>query len=107
VLLDIGMPHLNGYEVAQAIRGTPWGAGVYLIAATGWGQEKDKKLAHEAGFDVHLTKPIDFKQLRELVENRAKAGMADSLAHSHSRASGNLGNSGITSENPGFPLSRE
>jgi CheY-like chemotaxis protein/nitrogen-specific signal transduction histidine kinase len=107
VLLDIGMPHLNGYEVAQAIRGTPWGAGVYLIAATGWGQEKDKKLAHEAGFDVHLTKPIDFKQIKELVENRAKAGMADSLAHSHSRESGNLGDSGITSKNPGFPLSRE
>lgn len=75
MLLDIGMPHLNGYEVAQAIRAASWGTGVYLIAATGWGQEKDKKLAHEAGFDVHLTKPIDFKQLKELVENRAKAGM--------------------------------
>jgi DNA-binding response OmpR family regulator len=45
---------------------------MYLIAATGWGQEKDKKLAEEAGFDVHLTKPIDFRQLKELVESHAK-----------------------------------
>jgi signal transduction histidine kinase/CheY-like chemotaxis protein len=72
LLLDIGMPHLNGYEVARAIRAAPWGAGMCLIAATGWGQEKDKKLAEEAGFDVHLTKPIDFRQLRELVESHAK-----------------------------------
>ncbi|HVW65170.1 MAG TPA: GAF domain-containing protein [Nitrosospira sp.] len=72
MLLDIGMPHLNGYKVARAVRAAPWGAGIYLIAATGWGQEKDKKLAEEAGFDVHLTKPINFKQLRELIENCAK-----------------------------------
>jgi signal transduction histidine kinase/CheY-like chemotaxis protein len=72
ILLDIGMPHLNGYEVARAIRAAPWGADMYLIAATGWGQEKDKKLAEEAGFDVHLTKPIDFRQLKELVESHAK-----------------------------------
>ena len=71
ILLDIGMPHLDGYEVARAIRTAPWGAGMYLIAATGWGQEKDKKLAEEAGFDAHLTKPINFTQLRELVESHA------------------------------------
>ncbi len=68
VLLDIGMPHLNGYEVARKIRAAPWGANMRLFAATGWGQEKDKILAKEAGFDVHLTKPIDFKQLLTLVE---------------------------------------
>ena len=68
VLLDIGMPHLNGYEVARKIRAAPWGANMRLFAATGWGQEKDKILAKEAGFDVHLTKPIDFKQLLALVE---------------------------------------
>jgi len=89
MLLDIGMPHLSGYEVARAIRATPWGAGIYLIAATGWGQEKDKKLAEEAGFDVHLTKPINFKQLRELVENHAKKGIPDPFCHS--RESGNPG----------------
>lgn len=72
MLLDIGMPHLSGYEVARAIRAAPWGARMYLIAATGWGQEKDKKLAEEAGFDVHLTKPIDFRQLKELVDSHTK-----------------------------------
>lgn len=89
MLLDIGMPHLSGYEVARAIRATPWGVGIYLIAATGWGQEKDKKLAKEAGFDVHLTKPINFRQLRELVENHAKKGIPDPFCHS--RESGNPG----------------
>lgn len=67
-LLDIGMPHLNGYEVAREIRSAPWGENMRLFAATGWGQEKDKNLAKQAGFDVHLTKPIDFKQLLALIE---------------------------------------
>jgi len=67
-LLDIGMPYLNGYEVAREIRAALWGANMRLFAATGWGQEKDKMLAKEAGFDVHMTKPIDFKQLLALIE---------------------------------------
>lgn len=67
-LLDIGMPHLSGYEVARKIRASPWGVDMRLFAATGWGQEKDKMLAKEAGFDVHMTKPIDFKQLLWLIE---------------------------------------
>lgn len=66
-LLDIGMPYLNGYEVAREIRSASWGANMRLFAATGWGQEKDKNLAKEAGFDVHMTKPIDFKQLLALI----------------------------------------
>ncbi|MBA4141963.1 MAG: GAF domain-containing protein [Nitrosospira sp.] len=69
-LLDIGMPHLSGYEVARIIRAAPWGANMRLIAATGWGQEKDKKLAEEAGFNAHLTKPIEFKQLLALLEEQ-------------------------------------
>ncbi|MDQ3186401.1 MAG: GAF domain-containing protein [Pseudomonadota bacterium] len=74
-LLDIGMPHLSGHEVAREIRAAPWGGNMRLFAATGWGQEKDKKLAKEAGFDVHLTKPIDFKQLLALIdEYGAKQG---------------------------------
>ncbi|PTR10792.1 signal transduction histidine kinase [Nitrosospira sp. Nsp5] len=71
-LLDIGMPYLNGYEVARQIRSAPWGANMRLFAATGWGQEKDKKLAREAGFDVHMTKPIDFKQLLALIEEHGR-----------------------------------
>lgn len=74
-LLDIGMPYLNGYEVARKIRAAPWGTNMRLIAATGWGQEKDKVLAKEAGFDVHLTKPIDFKQLLSILgEHGTKNG---------------------------------
>ncbi|WON73774.1 ATP-binding protein [Nitrosospira sp. Is2] len=69
-LLDIGMPHLSGYEVARQIRAAPWGSAIRLIAATGWGQEKDKKLAEEAGFDAHLTKPINFKDLLALIADQ-------------------------------------
>jgi PAS domain S-box-containing protein len=75
VLLDIGMPQLNGYEVARALRQEPWGAGITLIALTGWGQESDRQKAIDAGFDRHLTKPIDPGALESLLAestNRAK-----------------------------------
>jgi len=58
VLLDIGMPHLNGYEAARRIRAETWGQDTLLIALTGWGQEEDKRRAAEAGFDRHFTKPV-------------------------------------------------
>jgi CheY-like chemotaxis protein len=67
-VLDIGMPDLNGYELARRIRAAPWGHDITLFAATGWGQEKDKRLAEEAGFDVHLTKPIDPDKLEALID---------------------------------------
>ncbi len=63
-LLDIGLPDLNGYELARRLRATEHGRRMRLIAATGWGQEKDRQLAFDAGFDHHLTKPIDFERLR-------------------------------------------
>ena len=66
-LLDIGLPDYNGYELARRLRALPVGLDVTLIAATGWGQEKDRTLALDAGFDHHLTKPIDFEQLRMLL----------------------------------------
>ncbi len=66
-LLDIGMPGLDGYEVARRIRREPWGRDILLIAMTGWGQEKDKREASEAGFDSHLTKPVDVEQLERLI----------------------------------------
>jgi signal transduction histidine kinase len=66
-LLDIGMPRANGYEVARHIRGQPWGRDMVLIALTGWGQESDRRRSHEAGFDNHLTKPVDPHVLDELL----------------------------------------
>lgn len=59
ILMDIGMPRLNGYQAARTIRAQPGGRDVILIALTGWGQEEDKRRTAEAGFDAHLTKPID------------------------------------------------
>ncbi|MDB5897685.1 MAG: hypothetical protein JWP41_1287, partial [Ramlibacter sp.] len=67
VVLDIGMPGLNGYEVARRIRAEPWGARSYLVAATGWGQENDRRKATDAGFDLHLTKPFDPAELAGVV----------------------------------------
>ncbi len=63
VLLDIGMPKLNGYEAARQIRLDPWGRSLFLVALTGWGQGNDRALAREAGFDLHLVKPVDPKLL--------------------------------------------
>ncbi|HEV2268107.1 MAG TPA: PAS domain S-box protein [Steroidobacteraceae bacterium] len=71
LLLDIGMPELNGYQLAQRIRGTSWGRRALLIAITGWGQEQDKQRALAAGFDQHLTKPIDPNGLEGLLQRAA------------------------------------
>ncbi|MFO0877463.1 MAG: ATP-binding protein [Gemmataceae bacterium] len=67
ILLDIGMPRLDGYETARRIRSEPWGKGVVLVAQTGWGQEEDKRRSREAGFDSHLVKPIDPAGLEKLL----------------------------------------
>jgi CheY-like chemotaxis protein len=67
VLLDVGLPLRNGYEVARMIRGEPWGRHMVLIALTGWGQEQDRRQSREAGFDHHLVKPVDPKVLMTLV----------------------------------------
>jgi len=67
MLLDIGLPDIDGYALAHRIRGSHWGQGLALVALTGWGQEADKRRAHEAGFDHHLTKPVTFQQLDRLL----------------------------------------
>jgi signal transduction histidine kinase len=67
VLLDIGMPGMDGYEVARSIRAQPWGADMLLIAQTGWGQEEDRRRTREAGFDAHMTKPLDHARLMSLM----------------------------------------
>ncbi len=68
-LLDIGMPRLNGYEVAREIRAQPWGRDMLLIAVTGWGQSEDKRRAKDAGFDLHFTKPLDLDALSTFLAN--------------------------------------
>jgi PAS domain S-box-containing protein len=63
VLLDLGLPHLNGHEVARRLRAYSWGRSACLIALTGWGQEDDVRRSREAGFDEHFTKPVDPEML--------------------------------------------
>jgi CheY-like chemotaxis protein len=67
ILLDIGLPKLNGFEVARKIREQPWGQAMVLVALTGWGQEEDRRRSREAGFNHHLTKPVDLDTLSELL----------------------------------------
>ncbi|HYF40838.1 MAG TPA: PAS domain S-box protein, partial [Ramlibacter sp.] len=67
-LLDIGMPDLSGHEVARRLRATDWGKAMILIAATGWGQEADVRQSLEAGFDAHLTKPLNVGRVRALLD---------------------------------------
>ena len=68
VVLDIGMPDMSGYQVAERIRVEAWGKDVTLVAVTGWGQEEDKRRALAAGFDHHMTKPIDPVDLGKLID---------------------------------------
>jgi CheY-like chemotaxis protein len=72
VLLDIGMPEMDGYEVAQHIRQREDSAGILLIALTGWGQDEDRRRTREAGFDHHLVKPADISSLQALLASQAK-----------------------------------
>jgi signal transduction histidine kinase len=59
ILLDIGMPRMNGYDACRRLREQPWGAGVFIAALTGWGQDEDKRRSREAGFDRHIVKPVE------------------------------------------------
>jgi PAS domain S-box-containing protein len=76
VLLDIGLPRLNGYEAARKIRAQPWGQRPILVAMTGWGQDEDRCRAAEAGFNEHLVKPLDLDVLMDLVARSGAAGHA-------------------------------
>ena len=75
VLLDIGMPNLDGYDACRRIRQQPWGQGMFLIALTGWGQEEDRRRTEEAGFNQHMVKPVDPAVLMKLLASlSAKQG---------------------------------
>ena len=67
VLMDIGLPGLNGYEVAKRIRQQPVLNNILLVAMTGYGQETDRQRSQESGFDHHLVKPVDFGKLQEIL----------------------------------------
>ena len=67
VLLDIGLPTLDGHEVCRRVREQPWGKDIVVIALTGWGQEDDRRKSEEAGFNGHLVKPVDYDKLLELL----------------------------------------
>ena len=67
ILLDLGMPGMNGYAVCEEIRSRPWGRSVLMVAQTGWGQAQDRARTLESGFDAHLTKPIDPEEVQEML----------------------------------------
>jgi CheY-like chemotaxis protein len=67
ILCDLGLPGMSGYEVAAALRREPELAGARLIAVTGYGQEEHRRRARDAGFDLHLTKPLDLTELKDLL----------------------------------------
>jgi PAS domain S-box-containing protein len=73
VLLDIGLPKLNGYDVARRIRQQPWGRDMVLVALTGWGQDKDRRRSQEAGFNFHIVKPVELDALEELLAKPMKS----------------------------------
>ena len=67
-ILDLGLPGMDGHEVARRLRGRPESERALIVALTGWGQESDRKRSSEAGFDRHLVKPVDPEALRGLLE---------------------------------------
>ena len=67
ILLDIGLPRLNGYDACRRIRAQPWGVRPVLIALTGWGQDDDRHRSKEAGFNFHMVKPVDPAALERLL----------------------------------------
>lgn len=67
MLLDIGLPKLDGHEVCRRVRTQPWGRDIIIIALTGWGQDSDRRKSEEAGFNGHLVKPVDYDKLLELL----------------------------------------
>jgi CheY-like chemotaxis protein/two-component sensor histidine kinase len=72
ILMDVGMPRLNGYEATRRIRQRPWGRGVTIVALTGWGQEVDRARSREAGCDGHLVKPVNLTDLEALLAELAR-----------------------------------
>jgi CheY-like chemotaxis protein len=68
MLLDIGLPGLDGYSVCRRIRAQSWGQAIHIVALTGWGQDEDRRRAQAAGFDGHLVKPVALATLQQLLK---------------------------------------
>ena len=81
MLLDIGLPKLNGYQVCRALREQPWGKGVVVVALTGWGQDEQRARTSEAGFDAHIIKPVDPDGLASLLVSLRAAATLTSPRH--------------------------
>jgi CheY-like chemotaxis protein len=79
IVLDIGMPKMNGYEVAQKMRAKTWGKDAMIIALSGWGQEDDKRRSHEVGIDHHLVKPLEPASLLELLAKQDNKGVKSAM----------------------------
>jgi CheY-like chemotaxis protein len=67
VLMDLGLPRIDGFDACRRIREQPWGKHMLVIAITGWGQDIDRRRSHEAGFDHHLVKPVDVHAINALM----------------------------------------
>jgi len=93
VLLDIGMPEMDGYEVARRIRSAPGAAHVLLVAMTGYGQDEDRRRSQEAGFDHHLVKPVEFEVVLALLARDAdrRPGQGPHTAMAPASSSGESG----------------
>jgi CheY-like chemotaxis protein len=67
ILMDVGMPEMNGYDATRRIREQAWGRSIFIVALTGWGQESDRADSREAGCDAHLVKPVRLAQLEDVL----------------------------------------
>ena len=76
ILMDIGLPGMDGYQACAAIRAQPWSRRAIILAITGWGQEEDRRRSLEAGFDEHLVKPVDSAAILRAVREARSAGRA-------------------------------
>ena len=73
ILLDIGLPKINGYEACKRLRAHSATTGARIIALTGWGQEQDRRNSRDAGFDAHLVKPVDYDELERILRSSPAA----------------------------------
>ncbi len=88
ILLDIGLPKLDGHQACGRIRAQPRGARVAIIAVTGWGQENDRTRSEQTGFDAHMVKPVDPETLLALVDDLCDSKSSVPGTHGHPPAIG-------------------